>query len=229
MDIEGLGEKVVERLTAAGLVVDVADLYQLEPSQLEHLEGMGELSAAKLVAAIDGSRSQPLSRLLVGLGIRHLGPAGARAVARAFGELEALRGASRDALAEVEGIGAVIAESIVRFAENPANAAVLDRLAGLGLRTDEPGGRDRSSEGPLSGRTLVVTGAVPGLTRDDAEAAVEAAGGKTTGSVSKKTYCVVVGEAPGASKITKAETLGIPLVPASSFDQLLASGELPEG
>jgi DNA ligase (NAD+) len=229
MDIEGLGEKVVERVTSAGLVRDVADLYELETSSLEDLEGMGELSAANLVASIAASRSQPLSRLLVGLGIRHLGPAGGRAVARALGSLAALRAASREALAQVEGVGEVIAESIVRFFENPANAVVLDRLVALGLRTDEPGVGGGSLEGPLVGRTVVVTGAVPGLTRDEAEAAVEAAGGKATGSVSKKTYCVVVGEAPGASKIAKAEALGIPMVAAEHFAELLASGGLPGG
>ena len=113
--------------------------------------------------------------------------------------------------------------------ENPTNAVVLDRLVALGIVGVEPGatlGGPTSSGGPLEGRTVVVTGAVPGYTRDEAEAAVEAAGGKATGSVSKKTYCVVVGEAPGASKLTKAEALGIPLVGAEHFARLLASGDL---
>jgi len=229
MDIEGLGEKVVERITAAGLVRDVADLYELTAEQLGSLEGMGELSARNLLTAIEQSKSQPLSRLLVGLGIRHLGPTGAKAVARAEGSLGALRSATRDDLSEIDGIGDVIAESVVRFMENPANRAVLDRLGALGLLLVEPGGGAQAfGEGPLSGKTVVVTGAVEGYTREGAEEAVELAGGKATGSVSKKTFCVVVGSAPGSSKVTKAETLGIPMVPASSFAELLATGEIPE-
>jgi DNA ligase (NAD+) len=227
MDIEGLGEKVVERLTEAGLIADVADLYELEADRLEGLEGMGALSAANLLAAIAASKAQPLSRLLVGLGIRHLGPAGARQVARTVGELSALRSASTEALSEVEGIGSVIAESIVRFMANPANGVVLDRLVALGLTTAEPGAATPSSGSPLEGRTIVVTGAIEGLTRDEAEAAVEAAGGKAVGSVSKKTFCVVVGAAPGASKLTRAEALEIPIVSADRFAELLATGELP--
>jgi len=230
MDIEGLGEKVIERLTAAGLVADVADLYEIDPGRLAELEGMGELSATNLLEAIEASKEQPLSRLLVGLGIRHLGPIGARQVARSITSLAALRGTSVDVLAEVEQIGPIIAESVIAFLANPANQAVLDRLVTMGLTTEEPSvsltDDDRDT---LAGRIVVVTGAVPGFTREGAQAAVEAAGGKATGSVSKKTWCVVVGEAPGASKITKAETLGIPMVAAESFADLLATGELPAG
>jgi DNA ligase (NAD+) len=229
MDIEGLGEKVVERLTLAGLVADVADLYEIDPAQLAELEGMGEVSAANLLASIDGSRAQPLSRLLVGLGIRHLGPIGARQVARSLGSLEALRSAAVEELAEVDQIGPIIAESVVAFLANPANQLVLDRLVALGLTTVEPTAPGAlEGPGPLEGRIIVVTGAVPGYTRDGAQAAVEAAGGKATGSVSKKTWCVVVGDAPGASKITKAESLGIPMVPSEHFAELLSSGVLPE-
>jgi len=230
MDIEGLGEKVVERMTAASLVRDVADLYELDLEGLKDLEGMGEISATKLLAAIDDSRQQPLSRLLVGLGIRHLGPTGARQLAAAMGSLDALRAAGIDELAEIDGIGPVIAESILRFLANESNAAVIDRLMELGLTRVEPGaGRRDLTGGPLSGKTVVVTGAVPGMTREETEAAVQNAGGKATGSVSKKTYCVVVGEAPGASKLSKAEELGIPMIEAARLGELLASGLIPEG
>ena len=230
MDIEGLGEKVIERLTAAGLVADVADLYEINPGRLAELEGMGELSATNLLDAIAASKEQPLSRLLVGLGIRHLGPIGARQVARSITSLEALRGTSVDVLAEVEQIGPIIAESVIAFLANPANQAVLDRLVTIGLTTEEPSVSSTDDDrDTLAGRIVVVTGAVPGFTREGAQAAVEAAGGKATGSVSKKTWCVVVGEAPGASKITKAETLGIAMVAAESFADLLATGELPAG
>ena len=228
MDIEGLGEKVVERLTSAGLVTDVADLYEIDVTKLAELEGMGEISAANLRASIEGSKSQPLSRLLVGLGIRHLGPIGARQVARSLGTLEALRTASLGELSEIEQIGPIIAESVLAFLAEPSNQAVLDRLVGLGLTTIEASVATLGAgPGPLDGKVVVVTGAVPGLTRDEAQAAVEAAGGKATGSVSKKTFCVVIGDAPGASKVTKAESLGIPMVSAEHFGELLATGVLP--
>lgn len=227
LDIEGLGEKVVERLTGAELVRDVADLYELDPARLATLEGMGELSAANLLASIEGSKSQPLSRLLVGLGIRHLGPTGAKAVARAFGEMGALRHADVVALSEIEGIGPIIAESVSAFMANPSNAIVLNRLADLGLGMTEPEAGQSTGGGPLEGRTVVVTGSVEGFTREGAEEAVEAAGGKAAGSVSKKTFCVVAGAAPGAAKLTKAEELGIPILGQEYFASLLATGELP--
>jgi DNA ligase (NAD+) len=227
MDIEGLGEQRVVQLIAAGLVADVADLYELAVDRLSGLEGMGELSAANLVAAIDDSRSRPLSRLLVGLGIRHLGPTGAKAVASGLGSLSAIREADQTVLAAIEGIGEVIAQSIETFTSNPQNAVVLDRLVALGVNTSEaqPGGEPSIRLEPtLLGRAVVVTGSVPGYTRDEAIAAIEARGGTSPGSVSKKTYCVVVGDSPGASKLTKAESLGIPVLAAERFDELLASG-----
>jgi len=227
MDIEGLGEKVVERLVDLGLITDVADLYGLEVGQLSGLEGMGEISANNLIAAIDQSRSQPLSRLLVGLGIRHLGPQGAKDVARAFASMNALRSASIEELSDVDGIGHVIAESVVRFMANPSNVAVLDRLDAYGVRPDiAQSGAQETGNGPLRGKTIVVTGTVPGFSRDEAQEAVERAGGKATGSVSAKTFCVVVGASPGASKITKAEALSIPMVDAGSFVSLLETGEI---
>jgi len=228
MDIEGLGEKVVERLIESKLIVDVADIYELTVDAMQELEGMGELSASNLVSAIDASRAQPLSRVLVGLGIRHVGPTGARDLARHFATMDAIRTASSEDLSGVEGIGPVIAESVVRFMANPANIVVLDRLDALGLTLEEPEAqRPGGGPGPLDGKTVVVTGAVPGMTRDEAEEAVGLAGGKATGSVSKKTFCVVVGDAPGASKVTKAEALGIPMIDASMFAHLLETGELP--
>jgi len=223
MDIEGLGEQRVLQLIGANLVADVADLYELGQEPLGKLEGMGELSAASLVAAIDESRSRPLSRLLVGLGIRHLGPTGAKSVAVTLGSLEAVRAADVAVLAAVEGIGEVIAESIVTFVSNPLNAVVLDRLVAAGLTTVESSPR-ASLVPTLSGRAVVVTGTVPGYSRDEAIAAIEARGGTSPGSVSKKTFCVVAGESPGAAKLTKASDLGVTIVPADRFDQLLATG-----
>jgi DNA ligase (NAD+) len=224
MDIEGLGEQRVIQLIEASLVGDVADLYELTDDPLRGLEGMGDLSATNLVAAIDESRSRPLSRLLVGLGIRHLGPTGAKAVASALGSLGAIRAADVDVLAAVEGIGEIIAESIATFVRNPLNAAVLDRLVERGLSTAEV--PNRADLAPtLAGKAVVVTGSVPGYSRDEAVAAIEARGGTSPGSVSKKTFCVVVGESPGASKLTKATDLGVTIVPGERFEQLLHTGD----
>jgi DNA ligase (NAD+) len=238
MDIEGLGEERVFQLVGAGLIEDPADLYSLEVAQLAGLERFATLSATNLVAGIAGSTGQPLSRLLVGLGIRHLGPTGARAVARAFGTLDAIMAADGPSLAAVEGIGAVIAASVADFLSVPTNQTVVERLRAAGVATVEPGGGAApgvggaaGSEGPeqtLSGLTIVVTGAVPGYTREEAEEAIMARGGKSPGSVSKKTFALVVGDAPGASKLKKAEDLDIPIVPADGFDVLLGSGRLPE-
>ncbi len=240
MDIEGLGEERVLQLVAAGLVSDPADLYGLTVEQLSGLERFAALSAANLVAGIAGSTQQPLSRLLVGLGIRHLGPTGARAVARAFGNLDALMAASESELAAVDGIGAVIAASVAEFLSMPTNQTVLARLRAAGVAAEEPGGGagggsagagSGAGSGPpqsLEGLTVVVTGAVPGYTREEAEEAILARGGKSPGSVSKKTFALVVGDAPGASKLKKAEELEIPIVPADRFESLLESGALPE-
>jgi DNA ligase (NAD+) len=245
MDIEGLGEERVFQLVAAGLIVDPADLYAVTVPQLVQLERFAAISAANLVTGIAASTAQPLSRLLVGLGIRHLGPTGARAVARGLGTLDAILTATVEELAAVEGIGPVIAASIAEFLALPTNRAVVDRLVAAGVTTEEPGavgppgaagsGADGStadgSAGPaqsLAGLTIVVTGAVPGFTREEAEEAILARGGKSPGSVSKKTFALVVGDAPGASKLTKAEQLGVPIVPAAAFEALLASGGLPD-
>jgi DNA ligase (NAD+) len=240
MDIEGLGEERVNQLVVAGLILDAADLYTLTVPQLAALERFAAISAGNLVAGIAASTTQPLSRLLVGLGIRHLGPTGARAVARTMGSFDAIVSASVEELAAVEGIGPVIAASIAEFLALPTNQAVLERLRSAGVNLEEPGGR-RAGEasgdaddagGPavtqtLEGLTVVVTGSVPGYTREEAEEAILARGGKSPGSVSKKTFALVLGEAPGASKLKKAEELGIPLVPAEAFEALLDSGSLP--
>ncbi len=251
MDIEGLGEERVHQLLRAGLVADPADLYVLGADRLAGLERMGAISSANLVAAIEASKERPLSRLLVALGIRHVGPTGARALAQAFGSMDALRAAPASELAAVEGVGPVIAEAVAEFFANPQNAAVLDRLAELGLTTVEPGVRRRgpsdggeagavegavSGEGgaeagglprTLAGKSVVVTGTLAGYTREEAEEAVRARGGKSPGSVSKKTFAVVVGEAPGAAKTEKAAALGVPVVDGARFTELLETGELP--
>ena len=237
MDIEGLGEERVLQLVAAGLLHDVADLYDLTTEQLVTLERFGAVSAANLVAGIDASRSQPLSRLLVALGIRHVGPTGARAVARAFGSLEAIAAATVEELAAVDGVGGIIAASLAEFVTADTNVAVIARLREAGVTMTEPrSGPAGTSDGgagaaalpqTLEGKTVVVTGGVPDYTREEAEEAILARGGKSPGSVSKKTFVLVVGESPGASKLKKADELGIPTVDGGSFQDLLETGEFP--
>jgi DNA ligase (NAD+) len=235
MDIESLGEERVFQLVDAGLINDPPDLYDLRVPELVRLERFAEISANNLVAAIEASKTQPLSRLLVALGIRHLGPTGARALARGFGSLEAIVAADVEQLAAVDGVGGVIAASVAEFLTQ--NEPVLDRLRAAGVNTEEPGaagtaGGEAGAVGSvaqtLAGKTVVVTGAVPGYTREGAEEAIVARGGKSPGSVSKKTFVLVVGDAPGASKTKKAEDLGVPTIDATAFDALLETGALPE-
>ncbi len=224
MDIEGLGEQRVVQLLASGLIRDVADLYALRVESLQELEGLGLLSATALVEAIALSRSQPLSRVLIGLGIRHVGPVAARNIAASFSTMPELLHASSDALAAVDGVGAVIAASVVTFMEDLENRTMLERLAASGLVLREPEVTNALTQ-TLAGKAVVVTGSLEGYSRDGAEAAIISRGGTSPGSVSKKTFCVVVGEAPGASKVTKATELGIPVVSAEGFAFLLETGE----
>jgi DNA ligase (NAD+) len=236
MDIEGLGEERVLQLVGAGFIDDAADLYELTVEQLVSLERFGALSAANLVAAIDASRAQPLSRLLVALGIRHVGPTVARAVARAFGTLDAIEAATIEELAAVDGVGGIIAASLAEFLSGEGNVAVIGRLRGAALTMAEPvaagsdggGAGAATREQTLAGKAVVVTGAVPGHTREGAEEAIVARGGTSPGSVSKKTFALVVGDAPGASKLKRADELGVPTIDAASFESLLETGELPE-
>jgi len=225
MDIEGLGEQRVAQLIEAGLLIDVADLYELSTAHIAALDGLGELSATALVSAIATSKSQPLSRLLVGLGIRHVGPVAARVIARHFGSLAAVAAASVEALAALDGVGSVIADSMVTYMGSQEGRERISRLIALEVAVSESSGD--SLPATLAGRAVVITGTVSGFTRDEGEAAVIARGGSSPGSVSKKTYCVVVGDAPGQSKLTKAAELGIPVVLSENFSQLLETGEIP--
>jgi DNA ligase (NAD+) len=233
MDIEGLGDQRVVQLVDAGRITDPADLYDLSADRLAGLEGYAEISVNNLLAAIEGSKTRPLSRLLVALGIRHVGPAVARATARAFGSLEALGNAPLEVLAAVDGVGPVIAGAVAEFLDNPANKVVLVRLGRAGVNTTEQSaspGADAGAgapDGTLAGKSVVVTGTLEGYTREEAEEAILARGGSSPASVSKKTFAVVVGENPGAAKLTKAEALGVALVDGARFDELLASGSLP--
>jgi DNA ligase (NAD+) len=225
MDIEGLGEQQVQLFLDLGLLHDVAGIYTLDLDRIRELRGYGETSVTNLRNAIEASRSRPLANLLFGLNIVHLGSAGADVLARSLGSLEAIMDASVDDLAAVEGIGRVIAESVHAFFADPANRELLGRLVAAGVNTQGP---ERSVlPQTLAGRSVVVTGALAGFTRDEAEAAIVARGGKSPGSVSKRTFVVVVGAEPGASKLTKAESLGVPVVDEAAFTHLLQTGDLP--
>ena len=243
MDIEGLGEKRVIQLVEAGLLSDLGDIYALHSASLVALERFGDLSVDNLLAAIEASKDRPLSRVLVGLGVRHLGPTGCRALARAYGDLDSLMAAAVEELAAVEGIGPVIADSVAEFLASTANHHVIDKLRAAGLALSEPGARPRGAGGPavgaggssaagalpptLEGKSVVVTGALEGYSREEAEEAIVARGGKSPGSVSSRTWAVVQGTEPGAAKLKKAEELGIPVIDGSSFARLLDTGELP--
>jgi DNA ligase (NAD+) len=226
MDIEGLGERTVALLTDVGLVADPADLYRIDAAALTSFEGFGPVSASNLVAAIDGSRSRPLPRLLVGLGIKHLGPVAAEALAGAFGSLDAVLDATEADLATVDGVGPTIAASISAWAVAPRHRALVDKLRRAGVAFGNVVERLVLPQ-VLAGKAVVVTGTVPGYTRDEAEAAIKARGGKSPGSVSKKTFALVVGDEPGASKLSKATELGIPVLDADGFEALLRTGTLP--
>lgn len=223
MDIEGLGEQRVAQLLEAGLITDVADLYALSVEQVAALEGLGELSAKALVGAIEGSKEMPLSRVLVGLGIRHVGPVAARELAQRFKNYEALASAPLEEVVAIDGIGPVIAESLYQYFREEETVERMQKLQRAGLALVEPDA-SQGVEQTLTGMAIVVTGSVEGYSRDEAEAAIVVRGGTSPGSVSKKTTCVVIGESPGASKVNKAQELGIPMVPAGKFAQLLATG-----
>jgi len=222
LDIEGLGESRVAQLLEEGLISDVADLFTLRVEDLSSLEGLGELSGTSLVTAIAGARTAPLSRVLVGLGIRHVGPVAARALAATFTNYPALAQAPLEVLESIDGVGPVIASSVYTYCREPENVERMTRLAALELTLVEPVSVDIAQT--LAGRAVVVTGAVEGYSRDEAEEAIKARGGTSPGSVSKKTYCVVIGDAPGASKVTKATELGVAMIPATAFDELLRTG-----
>jgi DNA ligase (NAD+) len=222
MDIEGMGDKTVFALSTADLVRDAADLYSLTKEQLLTLEGFGEISANNLLAAIEGSRSRPLARLLVGLGCKHLGPSAAEALARSFGNLDAILEASEADLATVDGVGATIAAAVTRWFGIDRNRAMIEKFRAAGLAF---GNVERSVlPQVLAGKAVVVTGSLAGFNREEAEAAIKDRGGKSPGSVSKKTFAVVVGDDPGASKVSKATELGIPMLDEAGFNRLLETG-----
>ena len=231
MDIEGLGEQRVHLFGELGMVADVADIYTLDYDRLAGLEGFGELSVANLAAAIEASKTRPLANLLVGLNIRHVGGTVARVLAEHFGSLDELEAASVDELAAVEGIGPVIAGSVAEFLARSEHQTILAKLRAAGLNLTQPSaaaaaGVPEGEAAVLAGMSIVVTGTLEGFSRDGATEAITARGGKAPGSVSARTTLVVVGASPGASKVTKAEEVGVPVVDEAAFVRLLAGEPL---
>ncbi|MDD4658744.1 MAG: NAD-dependent DNA ligase LigA, partial [Eubacteriales bacterium] len=215
LDIEGLGPAVVDAFFRAGLIENAADLYALKPEDIEELERLGPKSAANLVAAIEKSKSQPLERLLFGLGIRFVGAKAARLLAENFGSIDALMAASHEQLTAVPEIGDTIAASVVSELADPDMQQLIRRLQGLGVNTTQEHAR---TGGPLEGKTFVLTGTLEGLSRTEAQKLIEEQGAKVTSAVSAKTDYVVAGEKPG-SKLDKAQALGITIL---DKEQLLA-------
>jgi DNA ligase (NAD+) len=222
MDIDGLGEKRIRQLSAAGLIARIPDIYRLRAEQLAPLEKLGERSAEKLIAGIDDSRTRPLGKLIFGLGLRHVGEQVAVDLARAFRSLPRLLDATVEEIAAVPGIGMVIAESVHRWASDELNRQLVAELAELGVRVETPADEIEVvvTEGPLVGCTLVVTGTLATLSRGEAQALIERHGGRVTGSVSKSTDYVVAGEKAG-SKLTKAEAVGVPVLSERALYELV--------
>ena len=209
MDIRGLGYERVRQLLEEGLIHDVADLYQLDVERLVQLERFAEQSATQLVQAIAASKERPLSLLLFGLGIRHVGNTVAQLLARRFGSMDALMRASEAEINDIPGIGSAIAEAVVHFFGENRNRELIERLRTAGLQFREPTAVEEG--GPLAGKAYVLTGTLPTLSRTEATELIERAGGRVVGSVSKKTDALVAGDEPG-SKLEKAKTLGVEVI-----------------
>jgi DNA ligase (NAD+) len=224
MDIEHLGERTVAHFTREGLLRDVADIYDLDYDRIASFEGWGDASVANLGAAIEASKSRPLANLLVGLSIRHLGSAGSVLLARHFRHLDRIMAASADELAAVEGVGPTIGSSVQRFFALARNREVVERLRQAGLNFEGPDAPELPQV--LTGMSVVVTGTLEGWSREAAEDAIKGRGGKSPGSVSKKTTALVLGSDPGAAKVSKANELGVPVLDEAGFARLLDTGEV---
>ncbi|MDR9451834.1 MAG: NAD-dependent DNA ligase LigA, partial [Acidimicrobiia bacterium] len=221
MDIEGLGYKTIDLLLREDLISDPADIFFLDRGHLLGFEGWGEVSVGNLLAAIEQARHQPLHRLLVALGIRHVGATVARLLSRTFGDMDRLLDAGEEDLAALEGVGPTIAASVRAWGADPENRRLIERFKAAGVQLADEPVPGRSSI--LEGISVVITGTLSSLGRDEAKAAVEDRGGKVTSSVSRRTTAVVAGESPG-SKLAKAEELGVPVLDETGFIRLLEEG-----
>lgn len=228
MDIEGLGESRVEIFVAEGLIADVVDLYRLREERLSAMEGFGEISARNLLAAVAASKERGMQRLLVALSIRHVGPTVAAALSAVFASVDELQEVSVAHLSSIDGVGPAIARSLVTFFSTEENRRLLTELRAVGVDMTSRSHRAVADAAQLTlvGRSIVVSGSLQGFTREEAEAAITSRGGKSPSSVSKRTTALVVGSDPGASKLTKAKELGVPILDEEAFKMLLETGEL---
>jgi len=220
MNIEGLGEALVDQLVTVGLVRDFADLYALTAEQLESLERMGKKSAANLMRQIADSRRNDPWRLVFALGIRHVGERTAQVLVDAFGSVDAIQQAPVEQLQAVNEVGPVVAAAVREYFDDPRNRSVVAKLAEAGVRMTGDRAPGESRPGALAGKTFVITGTLSGFSRDEAAEAIRARGGKVTGSVSRKTDYLVAGTDAG-SKLEKARELGVAILDEEAFRGLL--------
>lgn len=217
MDIEGLGPAVLEQLSEKGLIKDITDLYTLKAEDVASLYKNGKKSGENLIAAIEKSKENPLSRLIFALGIRHIGQKAAKLAAERFKTAEALFGATKEEFEDIDGFGSILAESIAEFFSLDSTKEMMDKLKALGLNMTEP---DNTIDNRFEGMTFVLTGTLPTYSRQEASAIIESFGGKTSSSVSKKTTYVLSGEASG-SKLDKANALGIEVIDEEKFKEMI--------
>jgi DNA ligase (NAD+) len=223
MDIEHLGYMTVMRLLEKGLIEDPADIYSLDAEKLSQLPGFKDRSITNVLEQIEGSKDRPIWRLLVGLNIRHVGGHVAQVLAGAFGSIDAIAGASEDEIDAVPGIGPEIAASVREWFDEDENRQLIEKLRAAGVRLADDRTEARGPR-PLEGRSIVLTGGLETLSREEATAAAEDAGARVTSSVSKKTSFVVAGESPG-TKLAKAEQLGVDVIDEQEF--LRRTGRIP--
>ncbi|MCJ7745575.1 MAG: helix-hairpin-helix domain-containing protein, partial [Actinobacteria bacterium] len=217
MDIEGMGEVTVNELLSRGAIKDVGDIFYLEPSQVFELPGFKDKSVDNLIKAIDAARDRPVSRLLFGLGVRHVGSHMARVLTEVFHSIDELASAMAEDLLSIEGVGPRIADSVVHFFDQKENLAVIDKLRRADVRMSEK--RREREAGPLEGKTFVITGTLPGFTREEASEIIEGLGGRVSSSVSRKTDYVLAGEDPG-SKYDRATSIGVPIMDEEEFRKM---------
>jgi DNA ligase (NAD+) len=223
MDIEGLGDKLVEQLVTDGLVSKYGDLYRLTVDQLVELERMGKKSSENVVAGIEASKGRGLARLLNALSIRHVGARVATVLAEEFGSIDKLMAADVESLSAVEEIGPIIAKSIDDFLHSDYGTATIEDLRALGVKMEAADARARASDGPLAGKTVVVTGTLEKYTRDEIHDLISQHGGRPSSSVSKKTDFVVAGESAG-SKLEKAQKFGVRVISEADFEEMIGGG-----
>jgi DNA ligase (NAD+) len=220
MDIDGFGEETAIRFLNENVIKDAADIYELDKDRIMSLDGFGEISATSLLANIEASKRQPFFRVLYALGIPGIGGVNARNLAARFGSMDALLEANEEQIAETDGVGPKMANTLIEFLSEDRNREMIERLRGLGLQMEQEGGPIPGTEGPLAGKTFVITGTLPNLSREVATERLEAAGAKVTNSVSKKTDYLVLGAEPG-SKLAKAEKLGTEILDEDGLLALL--------